>query len=165
MSAPRILAQVVVLGSQILGKAFVEAWRQAARNAQGTGRAGSSTMNGGGGKGSSAMDGLTRTHRMSLDEATDILNLKRNADLASETELQKMLKNFDHLFKANMPTTAAGKPHSSHYLQSKIVRAKERIEAEIGVKKGGGGGATGTTAQAGAEVQGTPGTAGTPPPS
>lgn len=27
--------------------------------------------------------------------------------------------------------TAEGKPHSSHYLQSKIVRAKERIEAEL----------------------------------
>lgn len=27
--------------------------------------------------------------------------------------------------------TAEGKPHSSHYLQSKIVRAKERIEAEM----------------------------------
>ncbi|KDE09388.1 hypothetical protein MVLG_00294 [Microbotryum lychnidis-dioicae p1A1 Lamole] len=166
MSAPRILAQVVVLGSQILGKAFVEAWRQAARNAQGTGRAGSSSMNGGG-KGSSALDGLTRTHRMSLDEATDILNLKRNADLASETELQKMLKNFDHLFKANMPTTAEGKPHSSHYLQSKIVRAKERIEAEVGVKKGDGGATTAETAAATA-AEGTPGsstTGRTPPPS
>jgi import inner membrane translocase subunit TIM16 len=40
-------------------------------------------------------------------------------------------QNFDHLFTANNPLTAEGKPHSSHYLQSKIVRAKERIEAEM----------------------------------
>lgn len=40
-------------------------------------------------------------------------------------------QNFDHLFAANNPLTAEGKPHSSHYLQSKIVRAKERIEAEM----------------------------------
>lgn len=41
------------------------------------------------------------------------------------------------MFAANNPLTKEGKPHSSHYLQSKIVRAKERIEAEI---KGGLGG-------------------------
>lgn len=40
-------------------------------------------------------------------------------------------QNFDHLFQANTPLTPEGKPHSSHYLQSKIVRAKERIEAEL----------------------------------
>lgn len=43
-------------------------------------------------------------------------------------------QNFDHLFKVNAPLNAEGKPHSSHYLQSKIVRAKERIEAELGKK-------------------------------
>lgn len=47
-------------------------------------------------------------------------------------------QNFDHLFAANAPLTAEGKPHSSHYLQSKIVRAKERIEAEIAQTRAGG---------------------------
>lgn len=50
-------------------------------------------------------------------------------------------QNFDHLFAANNPLTPEGKPHSSHYLQSKIVRAKERIEAEVASLRGGGGAA------------------------
>lgn len=62
-------------------------------------------------------------------------------------------QNFDHLFKANAPLTAEGKPHSSHYLQSKIVRAKERIEAEMKGAMGGGPGA-GPSAEGGAAAGG-----------
>ncbi|KAK4050879.1 mitochondrial import inner membrane translocase subunit TIM16 [Microbotryomycetes sp. JL201] len=133
MSAPRIIAQVVILGSQILGKAFVEAWRQAARNARASpaaGQASSSASN-------TAQDAISRNMNMTLDEAAQILNVRRQ-DLVNESELAKMLKNFDHLFEANKPLTAEGKPHSSHYLQSKIVRAKERIEAELPNLRGGG---------------------------
>ncbi|ORY89127.1 Pam16-domain-containing protein [Leucosporidium creatinivorum] len=150
MSAPRILAQVVILGSQILGKAFVQAWRQAARNAQASAPAGTQ----GGGAGGSAADAISRTHRMTIDEATQILNIKKGA-FKEESELQKMLKNFDHLFAANAPLTAEGKPHSSHYLQSKIVRAKERIEAEVAQTRGGGGAAAAEGAAAeGAAAEG-----------
>ncbi|KAM0790890.1 hypothetical protein ACM66B_004729 [Microbotryomycetes sp. NB124-2] len=126
MSAPRLISQIVIVGSQILGRAFVEAWRQAARNARASpaaGQASSSASN-------SAQDSISRNLNMTLDEAAQILNVRRQ-DLAQESELAKMLKNFDHLFEANKPLTAEGKPHSSHYLQSKIVRAKERIEAEM----------------------------------
>ena len=49
-----------------------------------------------------------------------------------------LVQNFDHLFGANNPLNKEGKPHSSHYLQSKIVRAKERIEAELFATRGGG---------------------------
>ncbi|KAM0753702.1 protein transporter [Meredithblackwellia eburnea MCA 4105] len=149
MSAPRIIAQVVILGSQILGKAFVQAWRQAARNAQASTPAGVESNARGG------VDAISRTHRMTLDEATQILNVKKNA-LAEESELQQMLKNFDHLFAANSPLTKEGKPHSSHYLQSKIVRAKERIEAELTQMRGGGAAAEGATKE---------GAASQPPPS
>ncbi|GAA5885163.1 hypothetical protein JCM16303_005880 [Sporobolomyces ruberrimus] len=132
MSAPRVLAQVVILGSQILGKAFVQAWRQAARNARASESAGGSsgpTARGGGG-----IDQVSRQLGMTLDEAANILNVKKPSEAFKEgsSELQQMLKNFDHLFQANNPLTKEGKPHSSHYLQSKIVRAKERIEAELG---------------------------------
>ncbi|GAA5824035.1 hypothetical protein JCM11251_003388 [Rhodosporidiobolus azoricus] len=127
MSAPRVVAQVVILGSQILGKAFVQAWRQAARNA----RSPAATA-AGGAAAAGNVDAISRNHGMTLDEAANILNVKRaGIQEAEETELQKMLKNFDHLFAANAPLNAEGKPHSSHYLQSKIVRAKERIEAEM----------------------------------
>jgi mitochondrial import inner membrane translocase subunit TIM16 len=50
------------------------------------------------------------------------------------------IQHYEHLFKVNSPPTAppkapaAGKkpvpPPYSHYLQSKIVRARQRIEAE-----------------------------------
>ncbi|KAK4047204.1 mitochondrial import inner membrane translocase subunit TIM16 [Microbotryomycetes sp. JL221] len=133
MSAPRIIAQVVILGSQILGKAFVEAWRQAARNARASPAAGQSSSSASG----ATQDAMSRNFNMTLDEAAQILNVKRT-ELATESELAKMLKNFDHLFEANKPLTAEGKPHSSHYLQSKIVRAKERIEAELPNLRGEG---------------------------
>ncbi|GAA5938739.1 import motor complex subunit PAM16 [Sporobolomyces koalae] len=132
MSAPRVLAQVVILGSQILGKAFVQAWRQAARNARA-----SESVGGGGAAGAGSArggSGVDRQMGMTLDEAANILNVKKPSEAFQESELQQMLKNFDHLFAANNPLTKEGKPHSSHYLQSKIVRAKERIEAEV---KGG----------------------------
>lgn len=58
-------------------------------------------------------------------------------------------QNFDHLFKANNPLTAEGKPHSSHYLQSKVVRAKERIEAEIASGRKGGEAAESAAAEGG----------------
>ncbi|KAI5478315.1 hypothetical protein MNV49_005270 [Pseudohyphozyma bogoriensis] len=129
MAAPRLIAQVVIIGSQIVGKAFVSAWRQAARNARAT------PVEGGSAGAARGGDALSRNHRMTLDEAQQILNVKNV--VKEESELQQMLKNFDHLFAANAPLKE-GKPHSSHYLQSKIVRAKERIEAEMftGGKKG-----------------------------
>ncbi|BGP18740.1 hypothetical protein JCM10213_009219 [Rhodosporidiobolus nylandii] len=127
MSAPRVVAQVVILGSQILGKAFVQAWRQAARNARSPAVEGAAGAAAGGN-----VDAISRNHGMTLDEAANILNVKRGPLVeGQESELQQMLKNFDHLFTANAPLNAEGKPHSSHYLQSKVFRAKERIEAEL----------------------------------
>ncbi|GAA6064247.1 hypothetical protein JCM10212_005999 [Sporobolomyces blumeae] len=150
MSAPRVIAQVVILGSQILGKAFVQAWRQAARNARASesaGGGGSSAAAGGRG----GVDAVSRQMGMTLDEAANILNVKKPSEAFKEgsSELQQMLKNFDHLFAANAPLTAEGKPHSSHYLQSKIVRAKERIEAEM---RGGAGTGSATAAAAEGEA-------------
>lgn len=86
----------------------------------------------------SVTDNLTREHRITLDEAQLILNVKR------DDELEKILKNYEHLFKANSPPApkadeakkpSTGKPPAppaySHYLQSKVVRARDRIEAEF----------------------------------
>ena len=49
------------------------------------------------------------------------------------------VQNYEHLFKANSPPAAPAKPTSgrqaqpihSHYLQSKVVRARERLDAEL----------------------------------
>ncbi|KAF8591006.1 hypothetical protein K439DRAFT_1627446 [Ramaria rubella] len=136
MSAPKIIIQILIVGSQIFGKALFEAGRQAVRNAKhrpagsATDVAGVSNATSG-----SITDKLTREHRMTLDEAHLILNLKRS------DAMEQVLKNYEHLFSVNSPpaTTAEeprtgarskATPEHSHYLQSKVVRARERIEAE-----------------------------------
>ncbi|KAF8706099.1 hypothetical protein RHS03_05006, partial [Rhizoctonia solani] len=87
----------------------------------------------------SLTDRLTREHRMTVDEAQLILNVKR------EAPLEEIVKRYETLFKANSapaapePGSAAAKskktpvPAWSHYLQSKVVRARERLEAEAKV--------------------------------
>ncbi|KAF5385753.1 hypothetical protein D9615_002482 [Tricholomella constricta] len=134
MSSPKVLIQILITGSRILGKAFFEAGRQAVKNAkQGPqGALGGDVGGVGSATSGSPTDQITRLHRMTLDEANLILNVKR------EDSLERVLKNYEHLFKANSPgptpdKAAKGKiplPTNSHYLQSKVFRARERIEAE-----------------------------------
>ncbi|KAJ1974003.1 mitochondrial import inner membrane translocase subunit TIM16 [Dimargaris verticillata] len=111
MSAPKILIQVILTGSRILGRAFVEAYREAA--AQSASRAA-------GGAARGAADPITRKTGMDLDEAHKILHVDKGATKES------ILKRYDHLFKANDPQKGG-----SFYIQSKIVRAKERLEMEL----------------------------------
>lgn len=60
---------------------------------------------------------------MTLEEAQQILNI----DKLNPEEIQK---NFDHLFEVNDKSKSG-----SFYLQSKVYRAKERIDEELkGVK-------------------------------
>ncbi|KAH9994022.1 hypothetical protein BJV77DRAFT_1182763 [Russula vinacea] len=141
MSAPKILIQIVITGTQIFGKALLEAARQAAKNAKHRpqGAIGSEVAGVGNATTGSVTDKLTREHRMTLDEAHLILNTKR------EEGIEQILQNYEHLFKANAPPEVAptnapsGRgtaiPRHSHYLQSKVVRARERIEAELEIAK------------------------------
>ncbi|KAF9979182.1 hypothetical protein BGZ73_005350 [Actinomortierella ambigua] len=117
--AGRLIAQIIVMGSQIVGKAFMEAYRQAAANAAKNGGQQAARNSGSGGNKAATMDALTRKTGLSMDEAMNILNITKDADLA------KLTKNYEHLFKVN--DKASG---GSFYLQSKVVRAKERIEME-----------------------------------
>ncbi|SNX86049.1 related to PAM16 - Presequence translocase-Associated Motor [Melanopsichium pennsylvanicum] len=154
MSLPKTLAQILFVGTQIVGKALLEAGRQAGRNAR-AGRVEASAAGAAGvGSGSAASpsDQLTRTHRMTLDEAKLILNLKQDvsavglgtASPAAGAEgnsildqvREAMVKNYDHLFATNAPPApkgAKGGGAGSFYIQSKVVRARERIEAELGL--------------------------------
>ncbi|KAI8460009.1 Pam16-domain-containing protein, partial [Phakopsora pachyrhizi] len=132
-SLPKIISQVVILGSQILGKAFVEAYRQAARNA----RSGASQVGGSGERSSNSSIGeeglggslITRKHRMTIEEACQILNVKNVSfqdgpnNPAVSKELSEMIRAYENLFKANQNT--------SKYLLSKVVRARDRISAEV----------------------------------
>ncbi|KAI8610770.1 Pam16-domain-containing protein [Chytriomyces sp. MP71] len=113
MSLPRILTQVVLVGGQIAGRAFMEAYKNVSVAA---------AANAGKDK---AADAATMKTGMSLDEATMILHLKKSGDVHAAGR-EELLKRYEHLFKVNDP-----KEGGSFYLQSKIVRAKERLEMEL----------------------------------
>ena len=91
----------------------------------------------------------------------------RCADLSFFATLT--LQNYEHLFKANSPPAAPAKPTSgrqaqpihSHYLQSKVVRARERLDAELKAALGEDS-ATSTAPQAEAQAGSQSGP--TPPP-
>jgi import inner membrane translocase subunit TIM16 len=103
----------------------------------------------------SLTDKLTREHRLTLDEAHMILNTKKEDPLEQILSVSAKFssiifafadggctsQHYEHLFKQNSPpeATTPAKPVVvkraqvkcySHYLQSKVVRARERIEAE-----------------------------------
>lgn len=78
---------------------------------------------GSGSVGVGATDTVSRQYKMTFDEACNILNVKKEVAKADESALQELLKNYEKMMKMNEKT--------SHYLQSKIVRARERIEAEL----------------------------------
>ncbi|XP_075422461.1 mitochondrial import inner membrane translocase subunit TIM16 isoform X2 [Ascaphus truei] len=103
------------MGAQVVGRAFARALRQefaasrAAAEARG-GRAGQESA------AASSLSGL------SLQEAKQILNIST----LSPEEIQK---NYDHLFKVNDKSVGG-----SFYLQSKVVRAKERLDQELEIQ-------------------------------
>ena len=92
---------------------------------------------------------------------------ERRADLSVFVTLT--LQNYEHLFKANSPPAAPAKPASgrqaqpihSHYLQSKVVRARERLDAALKAALGEDS-ATSTVPQAEAQAGSQSGP--TPPP-
>merc|ERR1711893_38396 len=114
------LAKIIVTGAQIVGKAFTKALRQeiamsqeaARRNAQRSGTSGTK----------SAAESLRSG--MTLEEARDILNVTDQDIFGPDKE--KLFKNYEHLFEVNDKSKGG-----SFYLQSKVVRAKERIDQEI----------------------------------
>ncbi|XP_012503159.1 PREDICTED: mitochondrial import inner membrane translocase subunit TIM16 isoform X1 [Propithecus coquereli] len=113
-SQAKYLAQIIVMGVQVVGRAFARALRQefaasrAAADARG--RAGHKSA------AASNLSGL------SLQEAQQILNVSK----LSPEEVQK---NYEHLFKVNDKSVGG-----SFYLQSKVVRAKERLDEELRIQ-------------------------------
>ncbi|TPX72124.1 hypothetical protein SpCBS45565_g00671 [Spizellomyces sp. 'palustris'] len=112
VNAARLITQIVIVGSQILGRAFVEAYKQAAKNAAQNATAG--------GTGRAAVDAATRKTGITVEEAAQVLNVDKTASM------EELLKSYEHLFKQNDP-----KEGGSFYLQSKVYRAKERLELEL----------------------------------
>lgn len=106
---------MVLVGTRVFGRAAAEAWRQASARsqyAQEAAKAGGSTAN------NYASSGLT------LDEACKILNVKPPS--GGKANIDDVLERFKRLFDVNDP-----KKGGSFYLQSKILRARERIELEV----------------------------------
>ncbi|XP_029675628.1 mitochondrial import inner membrane translocase subunit TIM16 isoform X2 [Formica exsecta] len=110
----KYLIQIIVMGTQVVGKAFARALRQEIAASQEAAR-----RAGGGRQGAQHAAINTRTG-LSLDEALRILNAER----LDQTELIE--RNYKYLMEANDRTKGG-----SFYLQSKIVRAKERIDEEL----------------------------------
>eukprot|EP00013_Stygamoeba_regulata_P025277 CAMPEP_0177650578 /NCGR_PEP_ID=MMETSP0447-20121125/12019_1 /TAXON_ID=0 /ORGANISM="Stygamoeba regulata, Strain BSH-02190019" /LENGTH=116 /DNA_ID=CAMNT_0019153461 /DNA_START=157 /DNA_END=507 /DNA_ORIENTATION=+ len=107
MVLPRFVANLLVIGTQVLGRSFAQAWKAAAAKA--------------------ATDGIVQSTRrsnqmMQLTEARKILNLPNEGPVSK----QEILKAYDHLFKAN-----DWEKGGSFYLQSKVVRAKERLDEAV----------------------------------
>ncbi|CAL5868493.1 uncharacterized protein PFLUO_LOCUS2719 [Penicillium psychrofluorescens] len=112
--AHRIVTQVVVTGARVFGRAFAEAYKQA--QASGKYAAQNKGKSGGGFTSSS----------LTLDEACKILNVKPPNGGAGEASLEPVMERFKKLFDINDPQKGG-----SFYLQSKILRARERLEMEV----------------------------------
>ncbi len=115
IQAHRILAQVVITGSRVLGRAFAEAYKQASASQK---YASAATKDNPQALNNLASSGLT------LDEACKILNVK--PPMAGKTNMESVMERFKRLYDLNNPEKGG-----SFYLQSKILRARERIEMEV----------------------------------
>ncbi|KAJ1337832.1 TIM16-like protein [Microdochium nivale] len=116
--AHRLITQVVLIGGRVLGRAFTEAYKQAqaASNYQ---RAQAKINPNAASARASLSSGMT------LSEACQILNVK--PPQGGQANMEEVMARFKQLFDANNPEKGG-----SFYLQSKVLRARERIEAEVG---------------------------------
>jgi import inner membrane translocase subunit TIM16 len=112
-----MITQIVVTGSRVLGRAFTEAYKQAQASSN-YARAQAKNPNGGAATRGGAAGSMT------LDEACKILNVK--PPQGGQANLEEVMGRFKKLFDTNDPQKGG-----SFYLQSKILRARERIEAEV----------------------------------
>lgn len=110
----KYIAQIIVLGTQVVGRAFARALKQEINASQAAA------------KRSSANSNQTQKQRMdnlktglTLEEAQQILNI-------NEMNAEQIQKSYDHLFTMNDKSKGG-----SFYLQSKVFRAKERLDQEL----------------------------------
>ncbi|XP_015265372.1 PREDICTED: coronin-7-like [Gekko japonicus] len=111
----KYLAQIVLVGVQVVGRAFARALRQEFAASQAAAGARESSA----GSRSAAASSISG---ISLQEAQRILNV-------SELNPEEIQKNYEHLFKVNDKSVGG-----SFYLQSKVVRAKERLDDELQIQ-------------------------------
>lgn len=110
----KYIAQIIVLGTQVVGKAFARALKQEITASQAAAKRTSSNANQ---THKQRMDNLKTG--LTLDEAQQILNV----DKVDQEQIQK---SYEHLFAMNDKSKGG-----SFYLQSKVFRAKERLDQEL----------------------------------
>ncbi|KAG8423980.1 mitochondrial import inner membrane translocase subunit TIM16 [Metarhizium acridum] len=115
--AHRFVVTAFLTGSRILGRSFMAAYKQA--------QAASQYQRAQAKAGGAASGRASLASGMTLDEACKILNVKPPA--GGQANVEEVLERYKRLFDANDPQKGG-----SFYLQSKIVRAKERFERELG---------------------------------
>ncbi|ROW03540.1 hypothetical protein VSDG_01274 [Cytospora chrysosperma] len=115
--AYRLVTQVVMIGSRVLGRAFAEAYKQASASSS---YQRAQQKNGG----TSTSGRANLSTGMTLEEAVKILDVKAPTK-GGQVDMEEVMDRFKRLFDANDPQKGG-----SFYLQSKILRARERIEAD-----------------------------------
>ncbi|KAG7200488.1 hypothetical protein KM043_001054 [Ampulex compressa] len=110
----KYLIQLILVGSRVVGKAFVRALQQEVAASQEAAR------RAGGGKRGAEHAATNAKTGITLDEAMRILNVDK-PDQVEEVE-----RNFKYLMEANEKAKGG-----SFYIQSKVFRAKERIDEEL----------------------------------
>ncbi|XP_002738780.1 mitochondrial import inner membrane translocase subunit tim16-B-like [Saccoglossus kowalevskii] len=110
----KYLAQIIVLGGQVVARAFTKAVRQEFAASQ------TAAKRAGGGQQGRKAAATDSVMGMSLQEAQQILHVSPNLNP------EEVQKNYDHLFTVNEKSKGG-----SFYIQSKVVRAKERIDQEF----------------------------------
>ncbi|XP_032581738.1 mitochondrial import inner membrane translocase subunit tim16-B [Drosophila sechellia] len=111
----RYLAQIIILGAQLVGRALVKTMRQELQAFEDAARLQESLKANDPSSGRSAV-----ATGMTLAEAQQILNV---SDL---TDRQAIDTHYEHLFRVNDKGTGG-----TFYIQSKVFRAKERIDQEL----------------------------------
>lgn len=110
----KYLAQIIVLGSRVVGRAFARALKQEINASQQAAQRSSANA--------------SQTHKQRMDNLKTGLTLEEAQQILNVHELEKeaVQKSYDHLFAVN--DKAKG---GSFYLQSKVFRAKERLDQEL----------------------------------
>ncbi|KAL0270279.1 UNVERIFIED_CONTAM: hypothetical protein PYX00_007742 [Menopon gallinae] len=110
----KYLLQILYQGSRLVGRAFLKALREEINASEEAAK-----RAGGGRRGAASAAENTRAG-LTVEEAQKILNVNNLEDV------EQIKKNFEHLFQVNDRSRGG-----SFYLQSKVVRAKERLDREI----------------------------------
>ncbi|XP_046988658.1 mitochondrial import inner membrane translocase subunit tim16-B-like [Schistocerca americana] len=113
----KYIAQIVILGTQVIGRAFARALRQEFAASQEAARRGGGGQQGTSRAAANAKSGIT------LEEAQQILNVDK-------LDPEEIKKQYEHLFRVNDKSKGG-----SFYIQSKVVRAKERLDKELEMKQ------------------------------